>query len=156
MPYSKLVTLLRQGLEYLYKTATALERRWLQEALFPQSLLLLKYTETGPIRRNKDIREKPTNPAIEPSTHEHQVEMSEPRSVSPDSAYGVVEKPPKPAPNCVSPTVVKPELWKKQLLSGLAIMEKRLGKRVRLSPKRKVCSGFAFLARRPSTFNIRL
>jgi hypothetical protein len=138
MPYPKLVTLLRQGLKSLYKTATELERRWLKEALFPQSLMLLKYTQTDPTGTNKGFREKRANPAIELSTHGRQVEMSEPSSFSPDSAYGVVGKPPKPAPNPVDPTVVKPELWKKQLLSGLAIMEKRLKKRVRL-PSKKRC-----------------
>lgn len=151
MPYPKLVAILRHGLKFLYKTATDLERRWLQEALFPQSLLLLKYIQTDPTRPKKDLQGKPINPAIEPSMHEHQVEMSE---STPDSAYGVVEKQQKTAPNSVSPTAVKPELWKKQLLSGLAIMEKRLGKRVRLSSKKKVCSGFELCVLGTQTFNV--
>jgi len=42
---------------------------------------------------------------------------------APGSAYGDVNK-----PRVGSPTAVKPELWESQLLSGLAIMEERLGK----------------------------
>ena len=160
MPYPKLVTLLRQGLKFLYKTATELERRWLKEALRPQPLPRLKYEQTDPSRTNKNTREKPTKPAVEPSTHEHQVEMSSPSS-SPGSAYGVVEKPQKSGPNRVhrveNPTAVKPELWESQLLSGLAIMQERLGKRVRRSTRRCVLIlSSAFLAPSISTFNVRL
>ena len=141
MPYPKLVTLLRQGLKSLYRTASELERRWLKEALLPQPFSRFKYQhqyqQTYPSRTNKDIRENPTTkPVVEPSTHEHRVEMSDPGSSSPGSAYGVVEKPQKSSPNrdirrVENPTAVKPELWETQLLSGLAIMQKRLGKRVR-------------------------
>ena len=66
-------------------------------------------------RANKDTREKPTKPAVEPSTHEHQVEMSDPNS-SPSSVAYVVEKPQKNQvqKNCVhrveSPMAVKFEL----------------------------------------------
>jgi hypothetical protein len=127
MPYHKLVTLLRQGLKSLHKTATEHERRWLKEALLPQPLPRLKYQQTYPSRTNKDtIREKPTTSAVEPSTLEHQVELSDPSS-SPGSTYGVVEKLQKSAPNRVhrveSPTAVKPNLWETRLLSGLAIMQ---------------------------------
>jgi hypothetical protein len=57
----------------------------------------------------------------------------------PAAACGVVKKQQKSGPNHVhrveSSTAVKPELWESQLLSGLAIMHERLGKRV---PKRCV------------------
>ena len=141
MPYPKLVTLLRQGLKSLYKAATDLERQWLKEALLPQPLSRLKHQQTGSSRTNKYTREKPTKPAVEPLTHERQVEMSNPSS-SPGSAYDIVEKPQKPGPNGVhrveSATAVKSELWESQLLSGVAIMQERLRKRVRLSSKRCV------------------
>ena len=84
-----------------------------------------------------DTQEKPTKQGADPSTHEHQVEISD-RSSSMGSACGVVKKQ-KSGPNHVhrvqSPTAVKPELWESQLLSGLAIMEERLGKRVQLSSR---------------------
>lgn len=141
MPYHKLVILLRQGLKSLYKSATELERRWLKEALLPQPLPRSKHHQTDPSRTNKDIGEKPTTPAVEPSTHEHPVERSN-ASSSPGSAYDVVENSQKSSPNRVhrvqSPTAVKPELWESQLLSGLAIMQERLGKRGHLSSKRCV------------------
>lgn len=151
MPYHKLVTLLRQGLRSLYKSATELERRWLKEALLPQQSPRLKYQKTypSPSRTNKDTWEKPTEHAVEPSRHEHQVEISNPGS-SPDSACGVIEKVQKSASYRVhrveSPTAVKLELWEAQLLSGLAIMQERLGKRGRLSSKRCVLVlSYAFL-----------
>ena len=149
MPYPELVTLLRQGLKSLYKAATNLERQWLKEALLPQSLPRLKYQQTPPSRANKNTRKKPTKPVVEPSTDEHQVEMSDPNS-SPGSAYDDVEKSHKsvdpsastqPAPPNASLSEfmpVKRELWESQLLSGLAIMQERLGKRVHLSSKRCV------------------
>ena len=136
MSYPNLVTLLRQGLKSLYKTAASLERRWLKEALLSHPLPRLKYQQTDPSgKTKKDI--KPTKPAVNPSTHEHQVEMSDSSSSPSSAAYGVVEKPQKSDPNHVhreeSPTAVKPKLWETQLLSGLAIMQERLGKRVRSS-----------------------
>lgn len=133
--------LLRQGLKSLYKTAAELERRWLKEALLPQSLPRFKYQQTYPSRTYKDIQEKRTKPAVEPSMHGHKVEMPVPDS-SPGSAYDVVVKPQKSVPNRVrqveNPTAVKPELWEPQLLSGLAIMHERLRKRGRLSSSRCV------------------
>ena len=132
MPYPKLVTLLRQGLQTLYNSATKLEQQWLKDALLTQPLPRLKHQQTDPRRKNKNTREKPTKRAMEPSTHKHQVKMAAP-SLSSDPAHDAVEKPqesgPKPAPQIKSSTAVKPELWESQLLSGLAIMEERLGKR---------------------------
>ena len=149
MSYPKLVTLLRQGLKSLHKAASEFERLWLKEALLSKPLPRFEHQQTYPSRtNNKDTWERPTESAVKSSTLEHQVEMSDPSS-SPGSAYNVVEKPQKSGPNRVlrrieNPTAVKPELWEKQLLSGLAIMHKRLEKRVRLSSK-QVCSEFELL-----------
>ena len=124
MPYPKLVTLLRQGLRSLYKSAIKLERQWLKEALLTQPLSRLKRQPTDPGRtnNNKDARENPIKPASK----------LVPNLSSPGSAYGVLEKPQRSGPNRVprmkNPTAVKPELWETQLRSGLAVMEKRLGK----------------------------
>ena len=146
MPYHKLVTFLRQGLKFLYKTATELERRWLKEALLPQPLprprLKCKQTDnqvTQPSRRNKNTREKPSKPAVEPSTHEHQAEISDPNS-SLGSTHGVVEKPQESGPYRVHqverPTAVKLDILEARLLSGLAIIREKLGKRVCVSSER--------------------
>ena len=134
MSYPKLVTLLRQGLQSLYNSATKLERQWLKEALLPQSSLpRLKRQQTDTSRTKRDPREIPTIPIIEsPSTQRHQVETAKP-SLPLDSACSFVEKPKKSGPNRVrqveNPTAVNPELWESQLRLGLAIMEKRLRKR---------------------------
>ncbi|KAF8797564.1 hypothetical protein BYT27DRAFT_7152515 [Phlegmacium glaucopus] len=128
MPYPKLVILLRQGLQSLYKSAATLERQWLKEALLTQPLPRSKRQQTDPSRTNKGTPKL----AIEPSTNEHQVEAAA-LNPSPDSTYGVVEKSQESDPKRVrrikSPTAVKPELWEVQLRSGLAIMQERLGKR---------------------------
>lgn len=129
MSYPKLVTLLRQGLQSLYQSAAKLERQWFKEALRTQPLPHSKRHQSHPSRTNKDIRANPPKPAIEPSAHEQQVETTE-TSHSPDSAYGIAEKPQKSGPKRVcSPTAVNPGLWETQLRSGLAIMQERLGKR---------------------------
>jgi len=129
MPYPKLVTLLRQGLQSLYKSAAKLERQWLKEALLPQPPPRSKRQQTDPSRTNKGT---PTKPAIEPSTYGRQVETAMP-SPSPGPTHGVVEEPqgsgPKRVRRITSPTAVKPELWETQLRSGLAIMQERLGKK---------------------------
>ena len=129
MSYPKLVTLLRQGLRSLYKSAVKLERQWLIEALLTQPLSHIKRHHRDPSRKNKDTLDKPTKPAIEPLTQGHHIKTE----ASPDSTYNVVEEPHKSDPKRVrqikSPTAVKPELWETQLRSGLTIMQQRLGKR---------------------------
>ena len=135
MPYPKLVTLLRQCLKSLYKTASELERRWLKEALLPQRLPRFEYQAKNPSRANRDSRERPTKPTVEPS---RQVEKSDPSS-SQGPAYHIVEKPQKSSPNRVHPaesrTAVKPEVLEERLLTGLAVIRERLGERVCLSSK---------------------
>lgn len=167
MPYPKLVTLLRQGLKSLYKTASELERRWLKEALLsqphprPASGVVKKPQKSGP----DDVHQVESPTAANPDLLEARllsglaiikkrlgkriclssrrcaafqrsifVSFSTPsfHSVSPGSAYGVKEPGPNHEHRVESPTAVKPELWESQLLSGLAIMQERLGKRVRL------------------------
>jgi len=141
MPYHKLVTFLRQGLKFLYKTATEHERRWLKEALLSQPLprpcLKFKQTEyqqTQPTAVKPDILEARLLSGLviirERLRKRYTLQCSDPSS-SPGSAYAVVKKPQKSGPNGVrrveSPTA---ELWKSQLLSGLAIMqENRSSKR---------------------------
>lgn len=134
MPYPILVTLLRQGLQSLYKSATKLERQWFKEASLTQPPPRPRRNQTDPSRTNNSTQVKLTKPAIKPSTHGQKYKTVEPRP-SPDSVYGGGEKPQEAGLKNVcrcqikSPTAVKPELWETQLRLGLATMQERLRKR---------------------------